>query len=117
MWLEPDRTGLPAAAAHQRYPAAAMHGRLLPIVSGDGREGSLRVRQDALLYLGLFDGSEEARLDIAAGRSGYVHVARGAISACGKALGPGDGLATPGGAAVTLDHAREAEVLVFDLPG
>jgi redox-sensitive bicupin YhaK (pirin superfamily)/predicted transcriptional regulator len=116
MWFEPERTGLPAAAAYKCYPAAARQGRLLAVASGDGREGSLRLRQDALIYAGLFDGSEKARLDIAAGRGGYVHVARGAISACGHALGPGDGLATPGGTAIVLDHAREAEVLVFDVP-
>ena len=116
IWIEPDRTGLPAAAAYQRYAAAARRGRLLPIASADGREGSLRLRQDAVLYAGLLDGAEEARLPIAAGRSGYVHVARGAIRAGGEALAAGDGLATPGGTNLTLDHAREAEVLVFDVP-
>ena len=42
--------------------------------------------------------------------------ARGAINACSEALGLSDGLATPGGTTITLDHAREAEVLVFDVP-
>jgi len=116
MWFEPDRTGLPAAAAYERPPAAAKRGRLLPVVSRDGREGSLRLRQDALIYAGLFDGAESARLDIAAGRSGYVQVARGTIAACGEKLGAGDGLAVPAGT-IALDGGCDAEVLVFDLPG
>jgi redox-sensitive bicupin YhaK (pirin superfamily)/predicted transcriptional regulator len=115
LWFEPDRTGLPAAVAHECYSASAKRGRLQPVVTRDGREGSLRLRQDALVYAGLFDGSESARLDIAAGRGGYVQVARGTIMACGEALLAGDGLAMPAGA-ITLDRGRDAEVLVFDLP-
>lgn len=115
MWLEPDRTGVPAAAAHECYPAAAKRGRLQPIVTRDGREGSLSIRQDAFIYVGLFDGAESGRLDIATGRSGYVQVARGAITACGEALRAGDGIAVPTGA-ITLEEGRDAEVLAFDLP-
>jgi redox-sensitive bicupin YhaK (pirin superfamily)/predicted transcriptional regulator len=116
MWFDPERTGLPAAAACERYPASAKRGRLQPVVTRDGREGSLRIRQDALLYAGLFDGAESARLDIASGRSGYVQVARGALEVCGEALGTGDGFAVRGGTGITLEGGREAEVLVFDLP-
>jgi len=116
MWLEPDRTGQPAAYAHERFPPAAKRGRLQPLVTPDGREGSLRLRQDAFLYAGLFDGAEAARLELAAGRLGYVQVARGRIAVWGQELGPGDGLAAPGGAVITLDCACDAEVLVFDLP-
>jgi redox-sensitive bicupin YhaK (pirin superfamily) len=115
MWLEPDRTGLPAAAAYQCDSADARRGRLQPIVTRDGRDGSLRLRQDALIYAGLFDGAESAELQIAAGRSGYVQVARGTITACGEALAAGDGLAIAAGA-ITLEGGRDAEVLVFDVP-
>jgi len=116
MWIEPDRTGVPAAYANERFAAAAKRGRLKPIATPDGREGSLCLRQDAFLYAGLFDDAETARLEIAAGRLGYVQVARGRIAVWGQELGPGDGLAAPGGAVITLDRACDAEVLVFDLP-
>lgn len=115
MWLESDQSGLPAASSHAQIPAGAKRGRLHPIAAPDGRDGSLSMRQDALLYAGFFDGPENARLAIAASRLGYVHVARGTILACGDALRTGDGLAVPGGTVITLEGATEAEVLVIDL--
>jgi hypothetical protein len=114
--VEPERTGLPAAVGYERFPAGAKRGRLQPVVTRDGHEGSLRLRQDALIYAGLFDGAESARLDIAPGRNGYVQVARGTITACGEKLGAGDGLAVPAGT-IALESGIDAEVLVLDLPG
>jgi redox-sensitive bicupin YhaK (pirin superfamily) len=116
IWLEPDRAGLPAAYGQARFAAAARRGRLQPVVTRDGREGSLRLRQDALLYAGLFDGAEATRLQLGSGRLGYVQVARGQVTVCGEALGPGDGFGAAAGALIALERGRDAEVLVFDLP-
>ena len=72
----------------------------------------MSLHQDALIYAGLFDGAEKASLSV---RKGYVHVARGAISVNGHALGAGDALKT-GAGTVDLKDGKGAEVLVFDLP-
>ena len=53
---------------------------------------------------------------LAPGRSGYVHVIRGEVTVNGTALGGGDALKIRGEAAIALDQADDAEVLVFDLP-
>jgi hypothetical protein len=46
-----------------------------------------------------------------------VHVARGAVRANDVALEAGDALKLAETAALTLQEGRDAEVLVFDLPG
>lgn len=114
IWIEPDSVGLPAAYAHKRLASASKRGKLQAVVSGDARDGSLRMRQDAVLYAGLFDGAERAQLEVAPGRLAYVHVARGEIMVQCRPLSAGDGLATVGGPLV-LEHGKNAEVLVFDL--
>jgi hypothetical protein len=45
-----------------------------------------------------------------------VHVVRGSITANGHALGPGDALKS-GSGDIALSGGRNAEVIVFDLPG
>ena len=115
IWLEPASIGEPATYAHKHFDQQSRRGRLRPIVSSDAREDSLPMRQDAVLYAGLFDGDERARLDVASERLVYVHVARGTITVQGNGLAGGDGLATAGGTMV-LERGRNAEVLVFDLP-
>ena len=58
--------------------------------SEDGRDGSVVIHQDAKLYIGLFDASESARLELSADRLGYVHVARGSLTVNGERLVAGD---------------------------
>jgi quercetin 2,3-dioxygenase len=115
IWIEPDSVTQPAACAYAQFPPPARRGRLQAIVSGDARDGSLRLRQDAAVYAGLFDAAERAQVDARPGRLAYVHVARGEITVQGRALRAGDGLARAG-AQIVLENGRDAEVLVLDLP-
>ena len=75
------------------------------------------IHQDARVYAGLFNGAEHADLQVAHGRRIYVHVARGALSANGVKLAAGDALRISDAERLTLSDAKDAEVLVFDLPG
>ena len=83
----------------------------------DGRDGSVLIHADASLYAGLFDGDERATLALAPGRRAYLHVVRGAIEANGQPLGAGDALKIEREGSLSLAAGRDAEVLVFDLPG
>jgi redox-sensitive bicupin YhaK (pirin superfamily) len=116
IWIQPKITGIRPSYEQKHFSAAEKRGRLRLIASPDGRDGSVSMNQDALLYAGLFDGAERASLPLAAGRKGYVHVARGKIEVNGQPLGPGDALKLDGVKAIELKSGREAEVLVFDLP-
>ena len=114
IWIEPDRRGGPPSYEQKHFGDADKRGRLRLIASPDGSEGSLTIQQDARLYAGLFDGDEFARLAIAAGRIGYVHVARGSVDVNGHRLSAGDAITTD--ADIWLGGGRRAEVLAFDLP-
>ena len=116
IWIEPKFTGIKPSYEQKHFPPAEKRGRLLLIASPDGREASVSMNQDAFLYAGLFDAAERAELPLAAGRRGYVQVARGAIDANGQKLGAGDALKLDGVAAIELKNGQGAEVLVFDLP-
>jgi redox-sensitive bicupin YhaK (pirin superfamily) len=115
IWIEPKFTGIKPSYEQKHFTAAEKRGRLRLIASPDGREGSVSMNQDALLYAGLFDGIERAELRLDAGRRGYVHVARGRITVNGQVLAAGDALKTDD-AALVLENGQAAEVLVFDLP-
>ena len=116
IWIQPDVAGIQPSYEQKHFSADEKRGRLRLIASPDGRGGSVRLHQDALIYAGLFDGAELAELALAAGRKGYVHLARGDISVNGQPLGAGDALKSDGGT-IVLSAGRAAEVLVFDLPG
>ena len=117
IWITPDATGMAPSYEERHFEAGEKRGRLRLIASPDRAEGSVLLHQDARLYVGLFNGAERATLEVADGRRLYVHVARGAIRANGLELEAGDALKLAETPALTLDEGRDAEVLVFDLPG
>jgi len=116
IWIIPDVAGIPPEYEEKRFEEQDKRGRLRLIASPAGAEGSVRIHQDARIYAGLFDGAEQAALQVAANRLVYVHVARGRITANGEVLDAGDALKLSGEPSLALTEGRAAEVLVFDLP-
>lgn len=117
IWIQPDQYGLAPEYEQKHFERQEKRGRLRLIASADGRDGSVRVHQDVRVYAGLFDGPERAELRVDAGRRIYVHVALGAVTASGEALGAGDALMLTDTESLTLEDGAGAEVLVFDLAG
>ena len=116
IWIEPSATGITPSYEQTNVPAEEKRGRLRLIASPDGRDGSVSIHQDARVYVGLFDGAEQARHPLAANRLGYVHVVRGRASINGHPLAAGDALKADGGD-IAIGNGKDAEILVFDLPG
>jgi hypothetical protein len=116
IWIIPARQGIAPSYEQTHFAADSKRGRLRLIVSADGRDGSVRIHQDALVYAGLFDGDERAKKAIGSGRLAYVHLVRGAAVVNGHRLSAGDALLYDAEPAVAIEQGRDAEVLVFDLP-
>lgn len=116
IWLFPEVEGIPPSYEETHFAPESKRGQLRLIVSEDGRDGSLKIHQNARIYAGLFDGDEQARLELAPGRGSYVQVARGQVKVNGITLDTGDALQIRDEAQVTVENGRDAEVLVFDLP-
>jgi redox-sensitive bicupin YhaK (pirin superfamily) len=116
IWLLPDVRDIAPEYEERNFDAAQKRGRLKLIASPDGRDGSVTVHQDVLLYAGLFDGDEHATLPLRPGRLGYVHAARGSLQVNGTALSAGDAAKATDVSELTIADGRQAEVLAFDLP-
>jgi redox-sensitive bicupin YhaK (pirin superfamily) len=117
IWIQPAKRNIEPSYEEKRFAPEQKRGRLRLIVSPDRADGSLLIHQDARVYAGLFTGDERADLKVAPGRRIYLHVARGGLTANGSALDAGDALKITDGTPLALSNARDAEVLVFDLPG
>ncbi len=116
IWIEPSQRGVAPGYEEKHFDAASKRGRLRLIASPDGRDGSVTIHQDALVYAALLDGAETATHALAPGRLAYVHVARGEVTANGQALRAGDALKAGGEREIRLEAGRDAEVIFFDLP-
>jgi redox-sensitive bicupin YhaK (pirin superfamily) len=115
IWIEPAELGMKPSYEQKFFPAEEKRGKLRLLASPDGREGSVKVHQDAWLYAALINGDERVVHKLSAGRKAYVHVARGAVTVNGQPLGSGDALKADGESEVVIEQGDNAEVLLFDL--
>ena len=116
IWIEPDVRGLEPSYEEKRFDEASKRGRWRLIASRDAREGSVRIHQDADLFATRLEAGETLRRDLDPARRAYVHVVHGEVRVNGRNLSSGDALKVEHENLVILDEAREAEVLLFDLP-
>lgn len=116
IWIEPNVTGIAPSYEQRHIAADEKRGRLRLIASGDGRDGSVTIHQDAAVYAALLDGTDAVTHTLSPARRAYVHVARGRVRVNGETLTAGDAAKIDDEDAITLDNARDAEVLLFDLP-
>lgn len=116
IWIQPNIKGIAPSYEEKHFDAASKQGRLRLIASGDGRENSVLIQQDAAIYASLLDGGDQVAHSLAPGRMAYVHVVRGQVAVNGVTLSAGDALKMREEEAVTLAQASKAEILLFDLP-
>ena len=116
IWIEPRITGIAPEYEQKAFQDAAKRGRLLPIATPDGRDGSLAIHQDASIYATLLAPGEAVTHALAPGRRAYVHVASGDVALNGLPLTTGDGAKIENESGLALAANGDAEVLLFDLP-
>ena len=116
IWLQPNQMGVEPAYAQQHFSAEQRHGKLVLLVSPDGRDGSISTHQDGFLYGTLLAAGDSVQQSMANGRQAYVHVAQGTIEVNGEQLTAGDGAVIDDTNLIKLQGIDNADTLVFVLP-
>lgn len=115
IWILPERKGIAPRYEQKSFPETERRGRLQPVATPDGREGSLRIHQDASLFLGSMESGKSLSYTPAPGRHAWVQVARGAVELNGVAMKQGDGAAVSDEPSLRLQASEDSEILLFDL--
>lgn len=115
IWLLPDRKGLTPGYEEMRRAEPTEATGLQLVASPDGRDGSLTIHQDAMVYLAGLGEGEMIEHAIETGRHAWIQVLRGSIRIKDDVLGAGDGAAVSEALGVTMRGETKAEVMVFDL--
>jgi redox-sensitive bicupin YhaK (pirin superfamily) len=115
IWMMPDKRGHKPAYDQKNFTEAEKRGKLRLVASPDGRDGSVKIRQDNELYATVLGAGESVTHALKPERHAYIQVARGSVKLNGKTLETGDGAALTAEKALELTGVKDAEVLVFDL--
>jgi redox-sensitive bicupin YhaK (pirin superfamily) len=115
IWILPEKAALPPSYEQKSFPEDEKRGKLRVIASRDAGEGSVKINQDARLYVSVLKPDQEVTHEFAKGRYGWLQVARGRVELNGKKLNQGDGAAIGDETKLTIKATEDAEVLLFDL--
>ena len=115
IWMLPEKKGLKPAYDQKNFDEAEKRGKLRLVASPDGRDGSLKIRQDNELYATVLGTGDSVKHGLKPERYAYVQVARGSVKLNGQQLAEGDGAAISAEKSVELTGVKDAEVLLFDL--
>ena len=115
IWILPDKHGYEPSYEQKAFPEADKRGKFRLIASNDGADGSVKINQDAKLFVSLLAPGEEVTHALGANRNAWVQVAKGEVELNGQKLNQGDGAAVSEEKTLTVKGTKDAEVLLFDL--
>jgi redox-sensitive bicupin YhaK (pirin superfamily) len=113
--LHPSEAWLESGHEQRRFALAQRHNVLCVAASPDGRHGSLRVLQDALVYSSVLDPGHHLIHALVPERSVWLHVICGEAALPEFILGAGDGAGVTNGPSVSFTSQEVSEVLLIDL--
>ncbi len=112
IWIQPDQEGLEPSYQQKKFPN---HSQGLKLVASPTAEGdSLKIHQDAKIYLGRFRKAESCSLSIA-NRNVWIQMIRGKAHVNGVSVTEGDGVAITKEKNLTIQAENNTEFLLFDL--
>ena len=116
IWIEPDQDGLPPSYEQRRFPLDQWQGNLGLVVSPDGRDGSLKIRQDVSVYVALLEAGQRLAYLLPKGRRAWIQIVCGEVSVNDHWFRVGDGAAVSEEPELTISGRVSPEILLFDLP-
>ncbi|QIR15431.1 pirin family protein [Shewanella aestuarii] len=115
IWIQPNVIGTKPEYQQKHFGQAL---GLTTIASADGKEGSLRLKQDATLSQLILAAQSQLTIEVSPSRHTYVHQVQGELSINHHKLNAGDGAHISEVQSITLNNVSDQQVtaLIFDLP-
>lgn len=116
LWILPrTRSQKPRWEQHQFTPEER-RGRLLPIVSSGEIAGTLKIDQDAQIYVSSLQRGEQVTHPSRPGRKTYLFAIDGGLKVNGVALAKGDQARAADEREFKIQAAEDSELILLDLP-
>jgi quercetin 2,3-dioxygenase len=115
IYLRPSEVGLGCAQEQKRFATAQRHNLLCVVASPDGRKGSLRLLQDALVFSSVLDPGRHLIHELLPGRRAWLHVIHGEVKLQEVIMTQGDGMGVTTEPSVSLTAQENTEILLVEL--
>jgi len=115
IWIIPEKTGIAPGYEQRSFDLAKSLGSWVLVASPTGRDGTVKVHEDAELSLVALPKNGKLTSTLRPGRRAWLQVARGKATLNDSTMETGDGAAMIDEKALTITALENAEILLFDL--
>jgi hypothetical protein len=116
IWLTPAQPRLRPSYEQRDFSKEDRRNALVPVASGRGHAGALKLHQDAAMFRLALEGDGKVSHGMGKGRRAFVFAIEGSLTVGGAPLGRRDAAAVEGVESLDLAAGGPAEVLLIDLP-
>ena len=118
IWIQPERLNHVPAYDQKHFAPEARRARWATLVSADGADGSIAIRQQAMLRATRLHAGDVVTAALDPARKHWLHVATGEVAVGERVLVAGDALGFDGeaGELALRGIGDSSDVLLFDLP-
>ena len=115
IWILPNHRGATPQYGQKHFPTETRLNQHRLVVSGDGRNESIQIRQDVSLYASILEAGKILEFSLNETRYAWIQIAKGTLKVSGNHLEVGDGLAVSKEARIEFEALSACEFLLFDL--
>ena len=115
IWLFPESKGIEPSYEQKQFPLSEQQNQLRLVASPEAEAGSLRIHQDARVYLSQIEAEKTVTYELAEGRHAWLQVLRGSVLLNDVSLDVSDGAAVSDTRNLKIQATDDAEIMLFDL--
>lgn len=116
IWIIPRHRGNSPRWEQKQFGVEPRVGKLLPVVSGGDIPQTLKIDQDAAIYLSTLSTGNEVAHSFKPGKKGYLFLVSGAITVNGKPLAAGDQARIDHESELKISAQKDSELILLDVP-
>lgn len=116
IWIEPSELGINPSYGERNIESELKGGSLVLIASPTGEKNSMKLHQDAKIFVGQGATFQSEVYPIEESRHVWIQVLKGTLLVNGVPLNRSDGVAISNEESIRLERSEDSEFLLFDLP-
>ncbi len=116
IWIEPKSYGIAPRYEQKAFDFGARPDELVLVVSPDGRQGSLTIHQEALIFRGVYHRAKNESYQITPGKGVYLIMRAGEVHVGGYTLHKGDALLVSDESAIDLAVSAGSDLVLLEVP-
>lgn len=119
IWILPSRSGLKPSYSQKMFEGSEWRNQLLPLVSGQGIENTLKMNADATIYRSSLEKGHTIHFNMQNNRLVFIYISAGELSVNGQRIEQGDQARIDKEQAIHMESVSSdapAEFVFIDIP-